>query len=860
MSHSLTREDIARAAASVPTQIAPLSADYAGRSSMDSEDSISVATRGASLHLPHINSFEMSTVTSVASTSMSQGDVPSSLFYNYPVCNGNPPGRWAHSSCAYGMHMIVFGGIGHSTYDDVWILDTETMLWRCISPRPYSTPKDRPDKTMAHAAASCGQSIFVFGGQQGRNFIRKLYVLNVDDDTFLWRRISNDTLPSARAGHAMVTVDSRIFLFGGQGKKLMNDLHCLDPSSGQFHEVHPKGRLPLPRRGMSVVYDGMDSLVCFGGMHGSSIDNALSVYSLQRNEWSYPQQQGQGPSARTNHSAVLIAPGQMLVFGGCNAQGTFFNDAFILDTITFTWQRPKQLNTAPAPRYHHSCCHIKGRTYLYGGISAKQTFDSVVILDTKFAADISYIADELQSLTACSETGDTDASSVSSRVNSASASSDMMRLQLQDLLYKRNLEEMQIHALRRVEAAGEEVDGLKREEAKARVLQAEAEAEAASAASRAKEAEMKAAKDAAALMELRSSYEAVMAKLAVREEEAVKAKQQHEGLVKELGVISSRYIQLQQKCVRLSKASSQGSRSFAKRLSNLDKQHASSPSDVKAIESSPHVSLERTSADSYSSAEAPRSFPEATKLIPEEPSSHILLSASESACSSSSARPSEIAPSQPMLDPANASQHNKGMNDYNGITATVTHQGVRVTAAATEAPSSVNTADNALPGPLGVHNTTSSGSSPSCLSTILASVVTQRDWLQAEASRLSSCLEASRAEVKKLEGRYKQESLQQLSLSQLQGLESELETALKDVREAAVLRRIADAAQSAMVSVPHTPDSSVVSTPQCSICMERPRSLVFSCGHQCCFKCGEPLLTCPFCRMAITTKIKMFDT
>ena len=62
----------------------------------------------------------------------------------------------------------------------------------------------------------------------------------------------------------------------------------------------------------------------------------------------------------------------MLIFGGCNASGTFFNDAHVLDTRTFTWHRPKQLNTAPAPRYHHSCCSINGRAFLYGGINAKQ--------------------------------------------------------------------------------------------------------------------------------------------------------------------------------------------------------------------------------------------------------------------------------------------------------------------------------------------------------------------------------------------------------------------------------------------------------------------------------------------------------
>ena len=54
---------------------------------------------------------------------------------------------------------------GHSTYEDTWLLDTTTMHWRSISPRPAVTPKDRPEKAMAHAAAACGSKVFMFGGE-----------------------------------------------------------------------------------------------------------------------------------------------------------------------------------------------------------------------------------------------------------------------------------------------------------------------------------------------------------------------------------------------------------------------------------------------------------------------------------------------------------------------------------------------------------------------------------------------------------------------------------------------------------------------------------------------------------------------
>lgn len=104
---------------------------------------------------------------------------------------------------------------------------------------------------------------------------------------------------------------------------------------------------------------------------------------------------GPMPSPRTQHSAVLLSPGIILIFGGCNSAGTFFNDATVLDTRTFTWTRPSLLNTVPAPRYHHTCNVLNGRILIYGGINSKQTFDGVVVVETKFLSDITSVAEEL---------------------------------------------------------------------------------------------------------------------------------------------------------------------------------------------------------------------------------------------------------------------------------------------------------------------------------------------------------------------------------------------------------------------------------------------------------------------------------
>jgi hypothetical protein len=170
----------------------------------------------------------------------------------------------------------------------------------------------------------------------------------------------------------------------------------------------------------------------------------------------------------------------MLVFGGCNAAGVFFNDAYVLNLDRMHWSRAQPLNTPPPPRYHH-CCHLLGsRVAMYGGINPKQAFDAVVLLETNFGGELSAVAEELARMTGGSATTAAAATAASSmlgmnRAAAASAASspaaslaaaagavggsvplvgDLMKLQLRDLLVKRNMEELHITAQQKVSTEG----------------------------------------------------------------------------------------------------------------------------------------------------------------------------------------------------------------------------------------------------------------------------------------------------------------------------------------------------------------------------------------------------------------------
>lgn len=367
-----------------------------------------------------------------------------------------PVARWAHAAAAVGPFLYIYGGVGPSVLDDLAVLDTELMVWRALAPNA-ARPKDRPDKLHAAAMCALGNTLWLFGGQQGRKHLRTLYALNTE--MLSWRLVTPaGATPAGREGHSLTAVDgSMAYLFGGQGKKLLNDLHVLRQGGSEWVEIKAQGRVPHPRSGHSMVWDGLDRLVCFGGTTAGSTDNSLYVYSLSRNEWFAREASGAVPSPRSHHSAVLLPSNRMLVFGGCNAQGVFFNDAYVLNLGNMHWSRVQPLNTPPPPRYHHSCHVLGGKVVLYGGINPKQAFDAVVLLETNFAGDLGAVAEELAARMATNSMASGPALSRAAASTALGAAvgapplvDDLMKLQLRDLLLKRNMEELHITAQQKV--------------------------------------------------------------------------------------------------------------------------------------------------------------------------------------------------------------------------------------------------------------------------------------------------------------------------------------------------------------------------------------------------------------------------
>ncbi|KAJ1302955.1 hypothetical protein OPQ81_003248 [Rhizoctonia solani] len=240
---------------------------------------------------------------------------------------GNAPSpRAGHLSVLTDGLLIVWGGAtstrngSYRAPDDssIYSLDLTTNYWTKLDVQP--SPRAR----FLCAACMSGSRLIVFGGS-GANFMVLDDLWSLDfyswtQGTPKWERIEaapGSPSPLARAGHAMVAYDERLYVFGGftANDVYLNDIWCFDLETRTWAEVQCTGVLPSPRECHSLSLVG-DAVYLFGGMEkfGVILGDMWSFKISEKRWYRFPNMNHQ-PSERFGHTMATYEM-RMLVFGG----------------------------------------------------------------------------------------------------------------------------------------------------------------------------------------------------------------------------------------------------------------------------------------------------------------------------------------------------------------------------------------------------------------------------------------------------------------------------------------------------------------------------------------------------------------
>ncbi|EFH66548.1 predicted protein [Arabidopsis lyrata subsp. lyrata] len=265
--------------------------------------------------------------------------VAAKQIWTQPMINGTPPPpRDSHSCTTVGDNLFVFGGTdGVNPLKDLYILDTSSHTWKCPSVRG-----EGPEAREGHTATLVGKRLFVFGGCGKSSdindeiYYNDVYIFNTE--TFVWKRaVTIGNPPSARDSHSCSSWKNKLVVIGGEDGHdyYLSDVHILDTDTLIWKELNTSGQLLTPRAGHVTVSLGRNIFVFGGFTDAQNLYDDLYVLDVDTCVWSKVLTMGEGPSARFSSAGACLDPhkaGFLVVVGGCNKNLEALDDMFYLHT------------------------------------------------------------------------------------------------------------------------------------------------------------------------------------------------------------------------------------------------------------------------------------------------------------------------------------------------------------------------------------------------------------------------------------------------------------------------------------------------------------------------------------------------
>ncbi|CAO3683079.1 unnamed protein product [Rhizopus stolonifer] len=267
----------------------------------------------------------------------------------------------------------------------------DTMIWskpRTVHPQ-YGPPPCRAhsctvvEKDLGYGKKS--HQLYFFGGGNGPDYFQEVYIL--DAETLAWSKpeIDPHSRPSKRRAHTSCLWENKLVIIGGgDGARALDDVHMLDiskPGQLKWERLETFGH-PPPARGYHTSNLVKDKLVVFGGSDGHDCFEDVHVLDLKTARWSQIELDRKIP--RLAHTSTQVGS-YVFVIGGHDGR-RYSQDVLLFNLVTMSWEARKVYGVAPNPRGYHTTVLYDSRLYVLGGYDGKNVFDDVHMLELSACA------------------------------------------------------------------------------------------------------------------------------------------------------------------------------------------------------------------------------------------------------------------------------------------------------------------------------------------------------------------------------------------------------------------------------------------------------------------------------------------
>ncbi|RCH99934.1 hypothetical protein CU097_015129 [Rhizopus azygosporus] len=330
---------------------------------------------------------EISTTNAISSPAPAAG-----MYWSRTLTYGKGPSRplRAHTANLIGDRLFVFGGCDTSScFNTLYILDMGRYKAMLLDMIIYGPPPCRAhsctvvEKDLGYGKKS--HQLYFFGGGNGPDYFQDVYVL--DAETLTWSKpdIDPQSRPSKRRAHTSCLWENKLVIIGGgDGARALDDVYMLDISKqGQlrWEKLETTGRCP-PARGYHTSNLVKDKLVVFGGSDGHDCFEDIHVLDLKSAKWSQIELDKKIP--RLAHTSTQVGS-YVFVIGGHDGR-RYSQEVLLFNLVTMSWESRKIYGVAPNPRGYHTTVLYDSRLYVLGGYDGKNVFDDVHMLELSACA------------------------------------------------------------------------------------------------------------------------------------------------------------------------------------------------------------------------------------------------------------------------------------------------------------------------------------------------------------------------------------------------------------------------------------------------------------------------------------------
>ncbi len=227
-------------------------------------------------------------------------------------------------------------------------------------------PAALPDSRYGAAYITADNQLYAAGGFDGTQYLRTIerYVPAADS----WETIGQ--MPEAAAQACAVYHQNRLFVLGGTGGTIKDQVSILDLATGQ---VTAGADLPQPLYAMYCAVYG-DSIYVFGGVGEDGYMDTVYAYDILNDVW---EQKASLPFPAAYGKAVE-AGGSIYLLGGCNGDGCI-QDIYTYD---FSTEQPQYKTHLTVPRKDFAAAVYRDHIYIFGGSASYTENGENTILDS----------------------------------------------------------------------------------------------------------------------------------------------------------------------------------------------------------------------------------------------------------------------------------------------------------------------------------------------------------------------------------------------------------------------------------------------------------------------------------------------